>query len=214
MVVAVQDHWIELPQYENLSKRLTQTIEIPDFTGDALGPLREIVAHRTSDTDVRQRASRSAARRQRTRAPRGRIRPSRSQHPTRPPRPRCRCQARRRRDSGARAPHPRPHPPRRPSTGQLTCGRHSSTCATWRLVPRSLTATHVPRSVGIRPGGGDENSAWVGIGLRAEGCLRSVAFLGREGLCGAPVLFQSPTVRWYGPRDQRNIPTLDERLPP
>jgi hypothetical protein len=51
MVVAVQDHWIELPQYENLSKRLTQTIEIPDFTGDALGPLREIVAHRITDTN-------------------------------------------------------------------------------------------------------------------------------------------------------------------
>jgi AAA ATPase domain len=51
IVVAVQDHWIELAQYENLSKRLTQTIEIPDFTGDALGPLREIVAHRITDTD-------------------------------------------------------------------------------------------------------------------------------------------------------------------
>jgi hypothetical protein len=52
MVVAVQDHWIELPQHENLSKRLTQTTEIPDFTGDALGPPREIVAHRITDTEV------------------------------------------------------------------------------------------------------------------------------------------------------------------
>lgn len=51
MVVAVQDHWIGLPQYENLSKRLTQTIEIPDFTGDALGPLREIVSHHAGSTD-------------------------------------------------------------------------------------------------------------------------------------------------------------------
>jgi hypothetical protein len=35
----------------NLAKRLTRTIEIPDFTGDALGPLREIVAHPVGDTD-------------------------------------------------------------------------------------------------------------------------------------------------------------------
>lgn len=44
LVVAVQDHWPTLPAYENLAKRLTETIEIPEFTPDATPALRRIIA--------------------------------------------------------------------------------------------------------------------------------------------------------------------------
>jgi hypothetical protein len=50
LVVAVQDHWVTLPQYENLRKRLHDTIAIPVFT-DALDALGQIIAHRALDLD-------------------------------------------------------------------------------------------------------------------------------------------------------------------
>ena len=51
LVVAVQDHWQALPAYDNLAKRLTETIEIPEFTGRAVPALREIIAWRAVDLD-------------------------------------------------------------------------------------------------------------------------------------------------------------------
>jgi hypothetical protein len=50
MVVAVQDHWIELPQNENLAKRLTQTIEIPRLHRRRARAAPR-VTHRITDTD-------------------------------------------------------------------------------------------------------------------------------------------------------------------
>jgi hypothetical protein len=43
-IVAVQDHWRALPAYENLDKRLADTITIPEFIPDATGALRQIIA--------------------------------------------------------------------------------------------------------------------------------------------------------------------------
>jgi len=44
LIVAVQDHWRGLPAYENLAKRLADTITIPEFTPDATSALRQIIA--------------------------------------------------------------------------------------------------------------------------------------------------------------------------
>jgi hypothetical protein len=43
LIVAVQDHWRALPAYENLDKRLAQTITIPEFIPDATDALRQII---------------------------------------------------------------------------------------------------------------------------------------------------------------------------
>jgi hypothetical protein len=49
LIVAVQDHWPALPAYENLAKRLADTITIPEFTPDAASALRQIIAR---DADI------------------------------------------------------------------------------------------------------------------------------------------------------------------
>lgn len=51
LVVAVQNHWRGLNAYDNLHKRLTATIEIPEFAPDATSALREIITWRAVDPD-------------------------------------------------------------------------------------------------------------------------------------------------------------------
>lgn len=51
-IVAVQQHWKRLPEYENLDKRLDATIEIPRLPKDAVPALTRIIASRALDVGI------------------------------------------------------------------------------------------------------------------------------------------------------------------
>jgi len=52
LVVAVQQHWKKLAEYENLDKRVDATIEIPKLPKDAVPALTQIIASRALDVGV------------------------------------------------------------------------------------------------------------------------------------------------------------------
>jgi hypothetical protein len=52
LVVAVQQHWKKLAEYENLDKRLDATIEIPQLPKDAVPALMQIISSRAQDVGI------------------------------------------------------------------------------------------------------------------------------------------------------------------